>query len=194
MPEANCETPSRGVDGKEGEKFFHCVCTNHHLKVLIVEDRFVRCFGTVANAVCHTGILKKLKQPKDDEWKRRVEEAKANGLTARQNAWRAKILAFPPTIEIVAPVVSTVASKTFTVQLSAVNKGLVMKLTTDAIEYLRAVVMVQLDTGAGAATPHVRNILDQKEHVDTGDAKINWSYTRKQYRASFNPPDELGIK
>ena len=145
---------------------------NHHLKVLIVEDRFVRCFGTVANAVCHTDILKKLKQLKDDEWTRRVEEARGNGLTTRQHAYRAKILAFPPTIEIVAPAVSTVASKTFTVQLSAMHKGLVMKLTTDAIEYLRDVVTVQLDTGAGAATPHVRKVLDQQEIVDTGDANI----------------------
>ena len=182
------------VDGKEDEKFFHCVCTNHHLETLIVEDRFVRCFGTVANAFCHTDILKKLKQLKDDEWKRRVDEARGNGLTKRQHAWRAKVLPFPPTIEIVAPVVSTVASKTFTVQLSSANKGLVMELTTGAIEYLRAVVTVQLDTGTGAATPHVRNILDQKEHVDTGDANINWSYTKQKYRAAFNPPDQLGIK
>ena len=182
------------VDGRRGDKFFHCVCTNHHLKTLILEDRFVHCFGTVAKAFVHTDILKKLKQLKDDEWKRRVDEARGNGLTKRQHAWRAKILSFPPTIEIVAPVVSTVASKTFTVQLSAVNKGLVMKLTTDAIEYLRAVVTVQLDTGTGAATPHVRTIMDQTEHVDTGDARINWSYTRKQYRASFTPLDESGIK
>ena len=122
------------VDGKEGEKFFHCVCTNHLLKTLLVEDRFVRCFGTVSNAVCHTDILKKLKQLKDDEWKRRVDEARVHGLTARQHAWRAKILAFPPTIEIVAPVVLIVASKIFTVQLSPGHKGLVMKLTTGAIE------------------------------------------------------------
>ena len=54
--------------------------------------------------------------------------------------------------------------------------------------------MVQLDTGAGAATPHVRKALDQKEIVETGDAKICWSYSRKQYRASFNPPDESGTK
>ena len=162
--------------------------------MLIVEDRFVRSFGTVAYALCHTDILKKLKQLKDDEWKRRVDEARNNGLTPRQYAWRAKILAFPPTIEIVAPVVLTVASKRLTVQLNAANKGLVMKLTTGAIEYLRAVVTVQLDTGTGAATPHVRSTLDQKEHVDTGDANINWSYTKKKYRATFNPPDQLGIK
>ena len=137
------QLPLVQVDGKEHEKYFQCICTNHALKTLIVEDRFVRSFGTVAYALCHTDILKKLKQLKDDEWKRRVDEARNNGLTPRQYAWRAKILAFPPTIEIVAPVVSTVASKTFTVQLSAMHKGLVVKLTTGAIEYLRAVVTVQ---------------------------------------------------
>ena len=181
------------VDGKEGEKFFHCVCTNHLLKTLIVEDRFVRSFGTVANAVCHTDILKKLKQLKDDEWKRRVERQKQR-INTTTKAWRAKILSFPPTIEIVAPAVLTVASKTLTVQLNAANKGLVMLLTSDAIEYLRAVVTVQLDTGTGAATAHVRHTLSQQEHVDTGDANMYWSYTRKKYRAAFNPPDELGIK
>jgi hypothetical protein len=182
------------VDGKEGEKFFHCVCTNHLLKTLLVEDRFVRCFGTVSNAVCHTDILKILKQLKDDEWKRRVGQVLGNGCTRYQKAWRSKILSFPPTIEIVGPAVLNVASETFTVQLNAANKGLVMKLTTGAIEYLRAVVTVQLETGTGTATPHVRHTLDQQEQVKTGDANICWSYSRKQYRASFNPPDELGIK
>jgi len=51
------------VEGRPSEeKYFYCICTNHHLKTLIVEDRFAKSFGSVAKALCNTDILKQLKQ------------------------------------------------------------------------------------------------------------------------------------
>jgi len=90
--------------------------------------------------------------------------------------------------------VSTVGSKTLMVQLNAPNKGLVMLLTSEALAYLRDVVSVQLDYGGAVATAHVRATMSKDDRVDTGEDNLYWSYMKKRYRATFNPPDQDGIK
>ena len=176
-----------------GDKYFQCICTNHHLKTLIVEDRFIRAYGSVAKALCNTDILKQLKQLKDNAWQRQTEAVV--GANRRQRGkWRAKLLAFPATVGIVAPVISTVESKTLMVQLSQPNCGLVMLLTSEALEYLRGAVSAQLDHGGAIVTAHVRTNMKPDDRVDTGADNLYWSYRRKQYRAAFNPPDQDGIR
>ena len=108
------------ADRPSHEKYFQCICTNHPLKTLIVDDRFVWPFGSVAKALCHTDILKKLKQMKDDAWRRQVEACTGVGVEPplKREEWRSKVLSFPTTVAIVAPEVSTVGSKTLMVQLT----------------------------------------------------------------------------
>ena len=168
------QLPLVQVEGRPSEeKYFHCICTNHHLKTLIVEDRFAKSFGRVAKALCNTDILKQLKQLKDDAWTRQKEAV--SGANPRQKGkWRAKVLAFPATVAIVAPVVLTVGSKTLMVQLTNPSKGLVMLLTSEALEYLRAVVTVQLDNGGSVGTAHVRRNMSDDDRVDTREDNLYW--------------------
>ena len=54
------------------ENYFHCVSKNAALHRLLVDERFVAVFGTLAKALRKSDILKTLKQMKDDEWARQV--------------------------------------------------------------------------------------------------------------------------
>ena len=174
-------------------KYFQCICTNHLLKTLIVEDRFIQVHGSVAKALCNTDILKQLKQLKDDAWNRHTEAIV--GINIRQKSkWRAKILMFPATVAITAPVISAVESKTLTVQLTPPNNGLVMLLTSEALVYLRDAVSAQLQFGGAVVTAHVRTNMSQDDRVDIDEHNLNWSYLKKKYRAAFVPPDVDGIK
>ena len=103
-------------------------------------------------------------------------------------------IGLPATVDIVAPKVSSVESKTLTVQLTNPCNGLVMKLTSEALQYLRDVVTVQLDKGGAVGTAHVRTNLSKDDRVETGVENLYWSYVRKQYRAMFDPPETDGIK
>ena len=106
------------------ENCFHCVGTNHSLRRLVVDDRFKPLFGSLANALRKTDILKTLKQMKHDEWARQVQACCGNAETQRytRGAKRARISSFSPTVAIVAPQVSTVGSKTLMVELTAQPK------------------------------------------------------------------------
>ena len=188
------QLPLVQVEGRPSEeKYFQCVTTNHALKKLIVEDRFAKAAKSLRCALLGTDILKQLKLLKDEAWKKRTDAV--SGANSRQKGkWRAKVLAFPATVDIVAPKVSTVESKTLTVQLTNPCKGLVMLLTSEALEYLRAVVTVQLDNGGAVGTAHVRTNMSEDDRVETGVENLYWSYVRKQYRAMFDPPETDGIK
>ena len=143
-----------------------------------------------------TDILKTLKQLKDDEWSKQL--AALNYAAAKRRytkgAMRAKVLAFSPTVSIVAPRVSTVASITMIVGLNKPTKGLTMLLSPETLEYLRNVVSAQLDMGGSSTIAHVRNNMDVADRVDTDVPNLFWSYRLKKYRAVFYPPEEGGNK
>ena len=126
-----------------------------------------------------------------------MEDAEGSCLRSEsqpKGKWRAKVLAFPASVAIVAPMVSTVGSKTLMVHLTNPKNGLVMLLTSEALAYLRDVVTVQLDYGGAVATAHVRTNMSTDDLVDTGEDNLYWSYMIKRYRARCNPPDQDGIK
>ena len=108
--------------------------------------------------------------------------------------WRAKVLSFPTTVAIAAPEVSTVESETLMVQLTPPNKGLVMLLTSETLEYLRNVVSEQLGTGGCPDTGHVRTNMHKDDRVTTNVMNLFWSYRLSNYRAVFFQSDVNGAK
>ena len=52
------------------EQYVHCVSKNTQLHRLIVEEKFIRRFGSAQTALLRTDILKKLKALKDIEWRK----------------------------------------------------------------------------------------------------------------------------
>ena len=97
------QLPLVQVEGRPSEeKYFQCVTTNHALKKLIVEDRFAKAAKSLRCALLGTDILKQLKLLKDEAWKKRTDAV--SGANSRQKGkWRAKVLAFPATVDIVVP-------------------------------------------------------------------------------------------
>ena len=53
------------------EQYVHCVSKNTQLPRLIVEEKFIRRFGSAQKALLRTDILKQLKALKDIEWRKR---------------------------------------------------------------------------------------------------------------------------
>ena len=182
--------------GGHDSHFFHCVNMNTKLHRLLVDERFAQVFGTSKAALRKTDILKTLKVMKDAEWTKQVLAKCGRMKTIRYTvpSTRATILSLPATVEIVAPQVSTVESKTLTVVLNKATKGVVMLLTSEALEYLRAVVTAQLLTGGCEARLHVRTNMPLDDRVDTSVPNLSWSYTKRIYRAVFHPQEVDGKK
>ena len=107
---------------------------------------------------------------------------------------RATILSMPATVEIVAPQVLTVESRPLTVALNKTSQGLVMELTSEGIECLRAVVTAQLLDGGCAGKPHARTKIPHGDRVNTSVPNLSRSYTKQRYRAVFHPQDADGKK
>ena len=69
-----------------------------------------------------------------------------------------------------------------------------MELTSEGIEYLRAVVTAQLLDGGCAGKPHARAKIPHGDRVNTSVPNQSWSYTKQRYRAVFHPQDADGKK
>ena len=184
--------PLVAVHGAASEKnFFHCVSKNTKLHRLLVDGKLAPAFGTLKAALRKSDILKRLKEVKDAEWTKHVLAScptmKTIRYTVPEN--RAKILSLPATVEIVAPQVLTVESRPLTVALNKTSKGLVMELTSEGIEYLRAVVTAQLLDGGCAGKPHARTKIPHGDRVNTSVPNLSWSYTKQRYRSAFHPQD-----
>ena len=178
------------------EMYFHCISANTSLHRLLVADAYVTLVGSAAAALRKTDILKTLKQLKDDEWSKQLAALNYTAAKRRytKGGMRAKVLAFSPTVSIVAPRVSTVESIAMLVELSKPTKGLVMLLKPEHIEYLRNVVSAQLEIGVSSTVAHVRNNMEVADRVDTDVPNVFWSYELNKYRAAFYPPDADGKK
>ena len=174
------------------DRYFECRSNNTVLSRLFVDRRFEAAYGSLIKAMRCTDIFKVLKDMKDEEWQtRRDRLAKptwsAGRYTLVQN--RAKVLAFPAVIDIVAPSVGSVEGIPITVQLSHSGRGLVVKLTPEVLDYLRAVMTEQLENGGAV---HPRTGMDPDDRVETGVTNLSWSYKKKKFRALFDPPAEDG--
>ena len=183
------------VDTGSHENYFHRVSKDTSLHRLLVDDRFVSLFGTLAKALRKSDILKTLKQMKDDEWARQVRAS--CGDTEAQQCKRGqpvKNLVVLPTFPSVAPQVLTVERKTLMVVLNPSTKGVVMLLTPETLEYLRNVVAAQLLIGGCPAVSHARASMSAADRIDATVANLYWSYRQGRFRAVFNPPDKDGIK
>ena len=179
------------------DRYFACCSSNEDLPRLLVDSRFKGPFGSLKKAMRRTDILKTLKDMKDAEWHtRRERHAKrpwsAGRYTLMQN--RAKVLAFPSVIDIVAPSVGSVEGIPLRVQLAHAGHGLVVKLTPAVLDYLRAAMTEQLEHGGCSTAVHVRTKMDPDDRVDTGVTNLSWSYKRKKYRAIFKPTAEDGTR
>ena len=175
-----------------GDQFIQCVAKNGALTRLLVDNRFLEVFASKDVALRSSNILVTLKKAKDDAWNTHVGKIdKANWKTGRHTAKgvRPKVLAFPTLVEITAPQTPTVESITVTVRLNKPNKALVLKLTPPVLEYLRAVVTEQLDTGDFTPIQHARSTKVGDDRVVTGVKNLYWSYVRSKYRAVHQPPD-----
>ena len=178
-----------------GDRYFSCCSGNTQLPQLFVEHRFKGPFGSLVKAMRKTEILKTLKDIKDNEWRtRRDRHAKqpwsAGRYTLVQN--RAKVLAFPAVVDIDAPSVGSVEGISMSVELSHPGHGLVVKLTPEVLDYLRAVMTEQLESGGCSTAVHVRTNMDPDDRVDTGVTNLSWSYPKRKFRALFTPPAEDG--
>ena len=176
-------------DADSSHLFFHCVTTNAVLKQLLVDDRFIPIFDTRAKALRKSNILGTLKKAKDVEWKRHVDEtAFVKWSRGRYTlaATRSKVLGFPTFIDIAAPKTETVDSMTMTVYLTKPTEGLVVRLTSEVLRYLRAVVTEQLELGGCSTIAHPLSSIGVNR-VNTGVANLFWSYRTCKYRARHHP-------
>ena len=89
----------------------------------------------------------------------RIEKAKWKCGRHTVKGVRPKVLSFPTLVDITAPQTPTVESITVTVRLNSPNHTLVLKLTPPVLEYLRAVVTEQLDSGDCTPIQHARTII-----------------------------------
>ena len=180
------------------EQYVHCVSKNTQLHRLIVEEKFIRRFGSAQKALLRTDILKKLKALKDIEWRKKVDSecrhSREVQIRHTRGNKRAKILAFPATFPIIAPQVSTVENVTMIVECSKPRDGLVMMLTKQNLQYLRSAVSAQLEIGQCSSISHVRNTIATIDRVDTDVPNLYWSYGKEKYRAQFYAVEEDGTK
>jgi hypothetical protein len=177
-------------DAADGHMFFHCVMTNAVLKQLLVDNRFIQIFGTRAKALRKTSILGTMQKLKNIKWQNFVDRLTfAKSAIGRYTvpATKAKVLAFPKFIDIAAPKTMTVDSITVTVCLSKPGEGLVMRLTPEVLEYLRAVVTEQLELGGCSTIAHARASKAVVDRVNTGVKNLFWSYAKGKYRAVHHP-------
>jgi hypothetical protein len=177
------------TDAPDGHMFFHCVMTNAVLKQLLVDNRFIPIFETRAKALRKTSILGTMQKLKNIKWQNHVDRlAFAKSAIGRYSipATKAKVLAFPKFIDIAAPKTMTVDSITVTVCLSKPGEGLVMRLTPEVLEYLRAVVTEQLEIGGCSTIAHPLSSIGVNR-VNTGVANLFWSYRTCKYRARHHP-------
>ena len=69
-----------------------------------------------------------------------------------------------------------------------------MKLTSEALEYLRDVVTAQLLAGGCEGRPHVRTKMPLDDRVNTTVPNLSWSYKKQMHRALFHSQDADGKK
>ena len=182
------------VDNHPG-LFFRCCHSNMALHRLLVAEPYVAVFGCRATALRRTDIMKTIKDMKDAEWAKQVENvANQPELRRYTRELRTHILTFASTVKITAPRVANVEGIEVEVELSKPTKGLVMELSSATLEYLRNVVSAQLDIGMSSTFASVRARMDPAHRVDTGVQNLWWSQRLNKYRAAFYPPDAIGNK
>lgn len=107
----------------------------------------------------------------------RIEKAKWKCGRHTVKGVRPKVLSFPTLVDITAPQTPTVESITVTVRLNSPNHTLALKLTPPVLEYLRAVVTEQLDSGDCTPIQHARTIRACDGRVVTGVKNLYTGHT-----------------
>ena len=176
-------------EAPDGHMFFQCVTTNPVMKQLLVDNRFIPIFDTRAKALRKTSILGTLQKMKNNKWQNHVDRLFIREKQTRYTipATKAKVLSFPRFTDIDAPKTMTVDSITVTVCLSKPGEGLVMRLTPEVLQYLRAVVTEQLELGGCSTIARPRPSMGGVDRVNTGVPNLFWSYRKGKYRARHHP-------